>query len=120
MQSRDMRLVDLHAHTDCSDGTLSPAELIHLAKQKGLSAIAVTDHDTTRGLTAAMAEGARIGIEVIPGIEFSTSLEEKEIHMIGLFCGRSAPSFRKVWRKCGETVLRETGNPFGSFRRRAF
>ena len=95
MQSRDMRLVDLHAHTDCSDGTLSPAELIHLAKQKGLSAIAVTDHDTTRGLTAAMAEGARIGIEVIPGIEFSTSLEEKEIHMIGLFLRPECPKLQE-------------------------
>lgn len=86
------RLVDLHAHTHCSDGSLSPEELVRLAKQKGLAAVAVTDHDTTAGLAAALSEGARQGIQVIPGIEFSTSWEDHEVHMIGLFLRPDCPS----------------------------
>ncbi|WP_434311260.1 PHP domain-containing protein [Hominifimenecus sp. rT4P-3] len=101
--AKEEKRVDLHAHTTCSDGTISPGELIHLAKKKGLSAVAVTDHDTTAGLTAAMAEGARIGMEVIPGIEFSTNLEEREIHIIGLFLRPECPSLQASLQRMRET-----------------
>jgi len=77
--------VDLHAHTNRSDGTLTPVELVRLAKEKGLAAVAVTDHDTTAGVEEALAEGERIGIRVIPGIEMSTSLDGCDVHLIGLF-----------------------------------
>lgn len=74
--SEQRRLVDLHAHTCCSDGSLSPEELVRLAKQKGLAAVAVTDHDTTARPGGSLSEGVRQGIQVIPGIEFSTSWED--------------------------------------------
>jgi len=63
--------IDLHAHTTASDGTKSPTELVRLAATEGLVGLAVTDHDTVDGLAEAMAEGQRLGVEVVPGVEIS-------------------------------------------------
>ena len=57
-----MNIIDLHTHTTASDGSYTPAELIRYAKEKGLSAIAVTDHDTVAGAAEAVKEGLRLGI----------------------------------------------------------
>jgi len=64
-------LIDLHAHTTASDGTLTPAQLIRHAADLGLSAVAVTDHDTLDGLPEARVEARRLGVELVPGIEIS-------------------------------------------------
>lgn len=82
--------IDLHTHTTASDGTFSPTELIDYAVSKGLSSIAITDHDTIAGIDEAIErasyyEKQGINIEVIPGIEFSTSMYNKDIHIVGLF-----------------------------------
>jgi len=63
--------IDLHTHSTASDGTLSPTELVKLAKEAGLKAIALTDHDTFSGIPEAMEAGKTYGIEVIPGCELS-------------------------------------------------
>lgn len=78
-------LVDLHVHSTASDGTLTPSEVVALAKTNGLSAIALTDHDTIDGVSEAINAGKKYNIEVIPGIEFSTFYGNREIHMVGLF-----------------------------------
>lgn len=78
------RFIDLHTHSIASDGSMSPAELVRHAKEKGLTAIALTDHDTVDGVKEALDEGNRIGIEVIPGIEISTDYKP-EMHILGLF-----------------------------------
>lgn len=62
---------DLHCHTFCSDGASSPEELVAYAKQAGLDAVAITDHDTLIGIPRAVEAGERMGITVIPGVEFS-------------------------------------------------
>lgn len=80
-----MNTVDLHTHSTYSDGTFTPKELIAYAKEKGLSAIALTDHDTVTGVSEAISYSAEYGIEVIPGIEVSTEYEDTEIHIVGLF-----------------------------------
>lgn len=80
-----MQIADLHAHTTASDGTLKPRELVELAKQNGLAAVAVTDHDTTGGLQEAQQTGRELGVEVVPGIELSTEFEGKEVHVLGYF-----------------------------------
>jgi 3',5'-nucleoside bisphosphate phosphatase len=80
-----MGYVDLHLHTTASDGTRSPSEIVNYAKSKGLQAIAITDHDTIEGLTEAMAEGERIGFEVIPGIEISAEHTPGSMHLLGYF-----------------------------------
>ncbi len=85
-----MKSIDLHTHSTASDGTLSPTELVEYAYSKGLSAIALTDHDTTAGIKEAQAAAERMqsegkDIELIPGIELSSGYRGKEIHIIGFF-----------------------------------
>ena len=60
-----MSYIDLHVHSNASDGTLSPSQVVNLASQSGLSAIALTDHDTTAGITEALEAGNKLGVEVI-------------------------------------------------------
>ena len=79
------KLCDLHVHSNYSDGTLSPKELVELAKQSNLSAIALTDHNTITGLESFLASAKDSGIEAIPGIEFSTHYLKKEYHIVALF-----------------------------------
>src|SRR5208337_4064271 len=64
-----MELIDLHVHSNASDGTFAPAEVVRLAREGGLKALALTDHDTIDGLAAAVAAGAAYGVEVIPRVE---------------------------------------------------
>lgn len=78
-------MIDLHTHSNKSDGSLSPTELLNLAKQTGLSAIALTDHDTTAGLNEAIVCGSQLGIDVIPGVELSCDNNGKDVHIVGLF-----------------------------------
>lgn len=77
-------MIDLHVHSNCSDGTYSPEELVKLALTVPLEAFALTDHDTTEGIAPALAAAEGADLEVIPGIEFSTAYEEKDIHVLGL------------------------------------
>lgn len=90
-----MKTIDLHTHSTCSDGTYTPEELVKYGKEKGLSAIALTDHDTFDGVEEAKAAGKKYGIEVIGGIEFSTNYEETEIHMVGLFLDKNCSMIEK-------------------------
>lgn len=78
-----MKFADLHAHTLFSDGTCTPEELIAQARQAGLSAIAVVDHDTVGGLKEAEAAARASRIELIPGIELSTETDGQEAHILG-------------------------------------
>jgi len=79
------RRVDLHTHTNASDGRLSPEELIAAALAAGLSAVALTDHDTLEGYKSAVDAGKKAGIEIIPAIEFSTLDGQQEHHLLGYF-----------------------------------
>ncbi len=90
-----MNQVDLHVHSDKSDGTFTPAELVDYALEKGLSAFALTDHDTTDGLDEAISHAADKPIEVIPGIEFSTEYEGKDVHIVGLYIHYKEPAFQQ-------------------------
>lgn len=76
---------DLHTHSTYSDGTLSPTELIGLAKSKGLCAVALCDHNTIAGLPEFIHAGEELGIQAIGGVEFSTEYRGSELHILGLF-----------------------------------
>jgi len=77
-------MIDLHSHTTASDGRLSPTELVERARAAGVTHLAVTDHDTVAGLAEALA-AAPPGLEVIAGIEISTSIGDVDIHVLGHF-----------------------------------
>ncbi len=86
--------VDLHNHTTASDGTYTPREAVGLAHTLGLAAIAITDHDTAAGVPEAMAAGAALGVEVIPGVEMNAQYRDKGVHIVGLFIDPAAESVR--------------------------
>ena len=79
------QLCDLHIHSAFSDGTLTPAELIRLARQRGIGAVALCDHNTVAGLPEFLNAAAGSGIWAVPGIEFSTDYENTELHILALF-----------------------------------
>lgn len=81
-----MKMIDLHVHTKISDNSLTAEEVIKLAKSKGISHLAITDHDTTQGLEEAIARSVQIGVGIIPGIEISAYdvLRNKRAHILGL------------------------------------
>ncbi|OGS20623.1 MAG: hypothetical protein A3J83_06255 [Elusimicrobia bacterium RIFOXYA2_FULL_40_6] len=107
--------VDLHVHTNFSDGSFSPEEAIKHAQKIGLHAIAVTDHDITDGITPAVIEGARRGVEVVPGIELSVDLKDSsvgEMHILGYYIDwqnkgfqEKLKMFRQTRKERAETIL---------------
>ena len=86
-------MIDLHVHSNKSDGTFSPRQLVQYASEKGLTAFALTDHDTTAGLEEALTAARKLPVTVIPGIEFSTAYEEKDVHILGLGIDYKTPVF---------------------------
>lgn len=95
-------IVDLHAHSTASDGTYTPAEVAELAQKIGLSAIALTDHDTIDGLSEFQMTGKKLGIETIAGIEFAALWENAhrpEIHIVGLGFDPYHPALQNQMKK---------------------
>ena len=76
---------DLHTHSQASDGMQPPADNVKLAKQKGLSAVALTDHDTVAGVAEAQQAGKEYDIDVVAGVEISTRAGGKDIHVLGYY-----------------------------------
>lgn len=91
-----MELIDLHVHSNASDGTMSPAQLVSFALSKGLCAFALTDHDTVDGIDEAIRAAADTALEVVPGTELSCRYHEKEIHMLGLYIDHTSSAFKKT------------------------
>lgn len=87
---------DLHIHSNMSDGTYSPKEVVDLAKTAGLTTIALTDHDNVDGILPAQERGKEVGVEVIPGIEFTTELPRAELHILGYFINSADGDFTAV------------------------
>jgi predicted metal-dependent phosphoesterase TrpH len=79
-----MSKVDLHVHTTASDGQYSPADVVRMALDRGLRALAITDHDSVAGVSAALVAAQNTALEVIPGVEMSTEVRG-EVHVLGYF-----------------------------------
>jgi len=82
--------IDLHTHSCCSDGSLTPGELVQRAAASGLHVLALTDHDTIGGLEEARTAAARAGIRLVPGVEISASWRGQDIHVLGLWIDPAA------------------------------
>lgn len=89
--ARRLPAADLHVHTTHSDGSCSPGEVVRAAAQLGLTALAITDHDTLSAVPVARPEADRLGIELIAGIEISAALDGREIHILGHFVSEQDP-----------------------------
>ncbi|MBI3038230.1 PHP domain-containing protein [bacterium] len=89
---------DLHTHTNASDGTLSPEELVKSACNAGLSAVAITDHDTLNGIPPALKVASSFEIQVVPGIELSCGWSENEgsVHVLGLFLDHESSQLNSI------------------------
>ena len=85
--------IDLHTHSTCSDGLLTPTALLTLAARRGLAAIALTDHDTVAGLPEALTHGKATGVEILPGIEISSVLDGISLHILGYGFNHEHPGF---------------------------
>ena len=81
----ETRKIDLHVHSTFSDGTFTPEQLVSAAIDADLSAIAITDHDTTAGISDAKYAATNSNLEIIPGVELSCEYNQKEVHMLGFY-----------------------------------
>jgi predicted metal-dependent phosphoesterase TrpH len=93
--TQDAGHIDLHIHSNRSDSPLSPQEVVRIASEGGLRAIAVTDHDSVAGVKEAMEEGKRCGVEVISGVELSVSDGVSDIHILGYFVDYENEAFQR-------------------------
>ena len=78
-------MLELHSHTTCSDGSLTPAELVNFAAQQGVKALAITDHDTMAGWAEAITAATPLGLEIVPGLELSTVYNGRSMHILGFY-----------------------------------
>lgn len=99
-----MKYIDLHTHSTTSDGTYTPTELVNYAFKKGLSAIALTDHDTVDGIKEAQNAAKKLQEEghsftLIPGVEISAGFMSRDIHILGLYIDPENEKLRKTLAK---------------------
>lgn len=91
-------LCDLHTHSSASDGQYTPTELVQLAQKRGLTLLAVTDHDTVAGVDEAIGAGNTLGVTVIPGVELSAK-EHHNFHILGYGFGREESELMRLCEK---------------------
>ena len=89
---------DLHVHTTASDSTLTPREVIGECVVHGIEMVAVTDHDTVEGVAETEAAGREVGVRVVPGVEMTSYVDGREIHILGLFIDVQNGAFRDLAR----------------------
>lgn len=93
---------DFHIHTNYSDGILTPAQVVEMAKEKGLDCIAITDHDTVMGVSQALARAKELGIGCIAGAEISSQASFGDVHVVALNLDIEAPGFAEEMQKIAD------------------
>src|SRR6202051_1429046 len=86
--------IDLHTHSTCSDGSLTPADLVARAAAAGVEVLALTDHDTVAGLREAEHSAGVHGLRLVPGVEISASWRAQAIHVLGLWLAPTSKELR--------------------------
>ena len=98
--------IDLHTHTNASDGLDTPAELVASASQRGLSVLGITDHDTVDALESAGEAAKSVNITMVPGVELSTTVEGAEVHILGYFVDHTNADLRTRLRGLADARVR--------------
>jgi predicted metal-dependent phosphoesterase TrpH len=108
---------DLHLHSTYSDGLFTPQEIVNLANSKGISTISIADHDSIEGLEETKVAASSLGIEVISGVELSSSMNQKEVHILGYFIDSKNIKFndhmryfRDERKKRAEKIIKKLNN----------
>lgn len=105
--------IDLHIHTTESDGEFCPKEIVRLAKNQNVDIIAIADHDSASGILEAIEEANKVGIKVIPAIEFNANDNEvKKMHILGYNIDYTDKEFKKIYEKLQEDVIRKNNEFF--------
>ena len=113
--------VDLHTHTNASDGTDTPSELVENARKAGLAAVAITDHDTLSGLAEGEEAAQRMGgIEFVRGVEVSTGTDQGEMHIVGLWVPKDCEPLETPLQSCARSVASATREFWKSWQRSAY
>jgi 3',5'-nucleoside bisphosphate phosphatase len=120
-----MKKADLHTHSNRSDGLLAPAELVNFMAGRGVSAVALTDHDTVAGVDEALEAGRVLGTEVVAGVELSVSFRHyRDVHVLGYFVDHRNPgllalleSFRSARMERGRCIVERINEKLGSEKR---
>lgn len=102
------KLIDLHVHTTASDGFYSPSQIVKKAKDLGLSAIAITDHDTIDGVRPSLSAGKKLGLEVVPGVEITTRWKKqnnREFHILGYYINLADKKLNSLLKYCQKQRL---------------
>ena len=110
--------IDLHSHSTASDGTLRPRDVVRLAKESGLSTLALTDHDTVDGIAEAREEAARVGVELVNGIEVSSAFPRPgTMHLLGYGFDVAHPSMQRLLKVIGEARAERAALIIGRLKR---
>ena len=102
-------MIDLHSHTTASDGEHTPEDLLARARAAGVTTLAVTDHDTVKALGRAHAAAEALGIRLVPGIEVSSEVEGREVHILGHFVNPTEPGLAGFSDRLGEERAERMG-----------
>ena len=104
-----MKTIDLHTHSNCSDGSMTPRELVKHAASRGVSAIALSDHDTVAGIDEAIEAGKEYGVEIVPAIEFSVQ-SATETHILGFYIDHKSEILTEALKKINAVRWQRTVN----------
>ncbi len=110
-----IKYIDLHTHSNCSDGSMTPTELVAHAAERGLSAIALSDHDTIAGIDEALEAGEKYGVEIVPAIEFSVQ-SETETHILGFYIDHKSQLIKDALEKINSVRHQRTVNTCNKLR----
>lgn len=114
-----MKYIDLHTHSNCSDGSMTPSDLVTHAYEKGLAAIALSDHDTVDGIDEARQTAEKLGIELVPAIEFSVQ-SNTETHILGFYIDHHNPILKEALEKINSVRWQRTLNTCENLRALGF
>lgn len=114
-----MSFIDLHTHSNCSDGSMTPTELVAHAAERGLKAIALSDHDTVAGIDEALEAGKRYGVEIVPAIEFSAQ-SDTETHILGFYIDHKCERLKEALENINKVRWQRTVNTCENLQRLGF